>query len=127
MKQHYQRTYEKGRPTNGWGRGELITASAQVKPGDVLISVCHQFCAENLVRVLERGFAIGDGFEYEYTDPKTLRRSDGGRMFCHDFMLAGPERDPEHTVLSYTYYRAIDRRPNRRIPKKKLPKWLHYD
>ena len=116
MKQRYQRTYEKGRPTNGWDKGERITDTAQVKPGDVLIAVSNQFQAENLVRVIERECHIGDGFDYQYADPRTLERSDGCTMFCHGFMLAGPQQE---------YYRAIDRRPKpKRI--RNLPAWLSY-
>jgi hypothetical protein len=116
MKQRYQRTYEKGRPTNGWDKGERITDTAQVKPGDVLIAVSNQFQAENLVRVIERECPIGDGFDYQYADPRTLERSDGGTMFCHGFMLAGPQQE---------YYRAIDRRPKpKRI--RNLPAWPAY-
>ena len=118
MKRHYQRTYLAGRPTNGWGRGERITDPAQVKPGDVLISVCNQFQAENLVRVLPRELTVPAGFDYEYVDYSTLNRSDSGTMFCHGFELTGQ---------TYEYYRAIDRRPgHRRIAKSKLPPWLSY-
>ena len=98
--------YKGGRPTAGWARGRQITESTQVKPGDVLISVSHQFKAVNLVRVLDRGdreFPVG--FDYEYVDNQTLRHSDGWTMFCHNHELAGPQR---------TYYRAIDRRPKPR-------------
>lgn len=119
MKQRYPRTYKQGRPTNGWDRGEQITDVADVKPGDVLITVSHQFQAENLVRVVGRDEPIiGSGFNYQYADCRTLQRSDGGIMFCHDFMLALPGQE---------FYRAIDRRPKRRarrIPN--LPSWLTY-
>lgn len=120
MKQRYQRTYEKGRPTNGWERGERITDPAQVKPGDVLIAVSNQFSAENLVRVIEREApAIPTGFNYEYADCRTLERSDGGTMFCHGFEIDGPQHE---------YYRAIDRRPKGRgiSPGRKVPAWLAY-
>ena len=118
LKQWYERTYQRGRPTNGWQRGERIIDPAQVKPGDVLIAVSNQFRAENLVRALERDHLIPGGFDYEYADCRTLKRSDGGRMFCHGFELAGPQHE---------YYRAIDRRPKcKRIPKSKLPAWLAY-
>jgi hypothetical protein len=112
----YIRTYDKGRPTKGWARGEQITDAAQVKPGDVLIALSHQFQAENLVRVLTRDRPFPVGFDYEYVDCKTLRHSDGWTMFCHNFELGGPQ---------HTYYRAIDRRPeSRRI--RNLPAWLRY-
>ena len=44
--------FRAGRPTVGWTRGKQITASDQVKPGDVLIAVSYQFQAVNLVRVV---------------------------------------------------------------------------
>jgi len=113
------RKYVQGRPTNGWERGERITASAQVKPGDVLIVLSNRFAAENLVRVVERICPVGDGFDYEYVDCRTLKHSDGSTMFCHEFEL-----DMEHTE----YYRAIDRRPKdrRKARVAKLPRWLAY-
>ena len=104
MKQRYRRTYRKGRPTNGWERGERVTDVAQVKPGDVLIVVSPAFAAENLIRLVPRESDIGSGFNYVYADYRTLAVSDGWTMFCHDFQLRlgrGHDR----------YYRAIDRRP----------------
>jgi hypothetical protein len=109
------RIYEAGRPTTGWRRGEQITDYTQVKPGDVLIAVSHQFKAENLVRVVKRELPFPPGFDYEYVDCKTLRHSDGHTMFCWNFELAGPQ---------HAYYRALDRRPVRRI--RNLPSFLYY-
>lgn len=96
------RIYKLGRPTTGWARGKQITDASQVKPGDVLIAVSHAFKAVNLVRVVQRDHPLPAGFNFEYADCRTLRDSDGGTMFCHNFELAGPQ---------YAYYRAIDRRP----------------
>jgi hypothetical protein len=89
MKQRNVRTYAKGRLTNGWERGELITTSADLQPGDVLNHVSHQFQAENLIRVvlLPDGFSghnLGRLFHYEYVDARTLARSDGDGMACWD-------------------------------------------
>ncbi len=125
MKQRYQRTYEGGRPTNGWDKGERILDTSELKPGDVLILVCHPFTAENLIRVLERELPFPEGFDYEYADARTLERSDGYRMFMHTFELK------EYTAgYSYELYRAIDRRPKdrskMRVAKSKLPRWLSY-
>ena len=117
MKQRYQRKYVQGRPTNGWERGARITASAQVKPGDVLIVLSNQFAAENLVRVVKHDCAVSTGFNYQYADCRTLERSDSSTMFCHEFELG-----MEHTE----YYRAIDRRPKKRTRLAKLPAWLSY-
>jgi hypothetical protein len=98
MKRASKEGYKAGRPTTGWSRGKQITASDQVKPGDVLIAVSHQFRAVNLVRVVKReGVLLPHGFDFHYVDNRTLRHSDGGTMFCHDFELAGPW---------YAYYRA---------------------
>jgi hypothetical protein len=46
------RIYAKGRPTTGWRKDERITSPQQVKPGNVLIGVNHQFEAENLYVVI---------------------------------------------------------------------------
>lgn len=123
MKQRYQRTYERGRPTNGWEKGERITNISQINPGDVLISINKQFKAENLIRVLpipDDFIPISStGFYYEYVNSRTLQRSDGGLMF-------------DDLVFKRTieYYHAIDRRPKdrgkMRIAKRNLPAWLKY-
>jgi hypothetical protein len=122
MKQRYSRTYEGGRMTRGWERGEQVTSLTELKPGDVLISVCHQFKAENLIRIVEppHGGPHIDAKEivyYEYVDCRTCERSDGGVMAQWDFEL---ERDP--------WYRAIDRRPPDRSKQRirNLPFWLSY-
>lgn len=119
VKQRYERTYEKGRPTNGWDKGERITDVSQVKPGDVLIAVSHQFQAENLVRVMQREEPIvGNGFDYEYVDCLTLDAMPGGRMFCWYWAIHDQSE----------YYRAIDRRPKnrKRARVRNLPFWLSY-
>jgi hypothetical protein len=82
------RAYEQGRPTTGWKRGRRINDLAQVKPGDMLIVLSHRFRAENLIRVLPRERTLPGGFDYEYADCETLKRSDGHTMFCHGFELA---------------------------------------
>lgn len=65
------RTYEKGRSTEGWEKGEPILKVSDVKPGDVLIGVSHQFKAENLYRVMEErnDFMAGQGFNVKYVTP----------------------------------------------------------
>jgi hypothetical protein len=63
------RTYTGGRPTTGWRKGEKVTDLAQVRAGDVLIAVCHQFKAENLVRV-EEVLTDLETFHWEYITPE---------------------------------------------------------
>jgi len=116
MKQPYARTYAKGRPTNGWERGELITTLADLQPGDVLIRVSHQFQAENLIRVvpLPEGFSpinSDRGFYYEYVDCRNCERSDGSLMFCWDWEFTDHPAAPR---LASEIYRAIDRRASDR-------------
>jgi hypothetical protein len=58
------RTYQGGRPTTGYQKGQKVRSPTEVKPGDLLICVDHYFKAENLVRVLRMN---GDeGFYYQY-------------------------------------------------------------
>lgn len=67
------RTYEKGRPTTGWRKGKRITSPEQVKPGDVLIGVSHQFKAENLYLVMPSPYPPtphdDQGFYVRYAKP----------------------------------------------------------
>jgi hypothetical protein len=86
------RIYKKGRSTVGWTKGERITRLDQLKPGDLLISVSHQFQAENLVRVVVNPSPIPSVFYCEYVTPDTLRRSDHEEMAIRDFELAGSDR-----------------------------------
>ena len=116
MNQLYVRTYAKGRPTNGWERGELITTFADLQHGELLIHVSHQFQAENLIRIvpLPEEFVghkdAGRIFYYEYVNCHTLQRSDGDAMACWDWelfwawLVAGGRSRSD-------CYRAIDRRP----------------
>ena len=46
------RVYENGRSTIGWRKGNRIKSIKQVKIGDVLIGVSHQFKAENMYLVI---------------------------------------------------------------------------
>jgi hypothetical protein len=86
------RIYERGRSTSGWTRGEPITRPDQLKPGDLLIAVSHQFQAENLIRVVVSPIPIPDLFYCEYVTPDTLRRSDHEEMAVWDHELAEPHR-----------------------------------
>jgi hypothetical protein len=67
------RTYKKGRPTTGWYKVERITSPEQVKPGDVLIGVNHQFKAENLYLVISSPHPQSpqhdQGFYVRYVQP----------------------------------------------------------
>ena len=67
------RTYEKGRPTTGWRKGERITSAHQVNPGDVLIGVNHQFMAENRYLVIPsphpQSSHQDQGFHVQYIKP----------------------------------------------------------
>ena len=122
MKQPYVRTYANGGPTSGWERGELVTTLADVKPGDVLIHVSHQFQAENLIRVVPtpEGFSghakdVGRLFHYEFVDACTLRRSEGDVKACWDWELFWAHRYVGGRSRS-DCYRATDRRP--KVPRK---------
>ena len=86
------RIYERGRSTLGWTRGQPITRLNQLKPGDLLIAVSHQFRAENLIRVVASPTPIPDMFYCEYVTPDTLRRSDHEEMAVRDHELVSPHR-----------------------------------
>jgi hypothetical protein len=126
LKQRYDRTYGRGRPTAGWERGERITDVSQVKPGDHVIEVCHQFQAENLALVIPRPDEFspihdGQGFYSVWANNQTGERTGPEMMFTWDFELGGERRE---------FYRAIDRRrkpaSKQRIRADKLPSWLSY-
>jgi hypothetical protein len=128
LKQLYDRKYIRGRATAGWERGERITSPAQLKPGDYVIEVSHQFKAENLARVvpLPEGFSPVNsdaGFYSEWADNVSGKRYDGQTMFTWHWEFDQPEASTE-------IYRAIDRRPadesKTRIPASELPTWLSY-
>lgn len=90
------RTYAKGRPTTGWRKGKRITSPKQVKPGDVLIGVSHQFEAENLYLVIASPCPPtphdGQGFYVRYTQPDlTPTHTDFQPQWVWEFMLAGPD------------------------------------
>jgi hypothetical protein len=91
-----QRIYLKGRPTDGWRRGEQITQVTDVKEGDVLIGVSHQFQAENLYTVVHPpGFIRQpEVFHVQYTEPsgKLIGVYGDFLQSCavHDFTLDGP-------------------------------------
>ena len=81
------RVYSKGRSTTGWEKAEKITALSQLAVGDIIISVSHQFKAENLKRVTKIG-TMPVGFYWEYVEPvhgQTINGNDNG--FVHEFML----------------------------------------
>jgi hypothetical protein len=87
------RTYEKGRPTTGWRKGKRITSPQQVKPGDVLIGVNHQFEAENLYLVVPSGHPKTahhyQGFYVRYSQPDLTRtNTDFQPQWIWDFQLA---------------------------------------
>lgn len=86
------RIYERGRSTLGWTRRQQITRLNQIKPGDVLIAVSHQFRAENLVRVVLSPIPDIDVFYCEYVTPDTLVRSDHDHMAVWDHELTAPTR-----------------------------------
>lgn len=118
------RIYEGGRSTAGWTRGELITDPGQVQPGHVLIMVCHQFKAENLIRVVARGEGFRrPGFDYEYVAADTLERMAEHTMAASasDLVYKGAWRSE--------YFRAINPRPrkSRAGRLRNLPPWLSYD
>jgi hypothetical protein len=76
------RTYEGGRSTKGWKRGKKITQIDQVKIGDVIIGVSHQFKAENLYRVTgpePTNFMAGKILEMRYIQPNG-DKGDGHEM-----------------------------------------------
>lgn len=89
------RTYEKGRPTTGWRKGKRITCPEQVKPGDVLIGVSHQFKAESLYVVIPSPWPHspnhGQGFYVRYAKPDLAPEFlDFQPEWVWDFQLAGP-------------------------------------
>ena len=84
------RTYEKGRPTTGWRKGERITSPQRVKPGDVLIGVNHQFKAENLYLVIPlphpQSSHDDQGFYVRYVQPDlTLTLTDSQPQWIWGF------------------------------------------
>ena len=88
------RTYKMGRSTTGWRKGNRITRPEQVKPGDVLIGVSHQFKAENLYLVIPSPwppFPHDDqGFYVRYAKlDLSPEFSDFEPQWVWDFMLAG--------------------------------------
>lgn len=83
------RIYKAGRPTTGFRRGEKITDPAEVKVGDKLIGVSHQFKAENLYRVTEHK---GDRFHVVYIQPNG-READGDEMCVWAFNLTLPGQE----------------------------------
>ena len=89
------RTYERGRPTTGWRQGNRITSPEQVKPGDVLIGVSHQFKAENLYLVIPSPDPPtphdDQGFYVRYAKPDlTPEYPDFQPQWVWEFTLAGP-------------------------------------
>jgi len=88
------RSYENGRPTTGWHKGERITSPKQVKPGDVLIGVSHQFKAENLYLVIPSPHPESphhdQGFYVQYIKPDlTPTATDSEPQWVWDFDLSG--------------------------------------
>ena len=67
------RIYDKGRPTTGWCIGQRIASPEQVKAGDVLIGVSHQFKAKNLFVVIPSPYPKSphddEGFYVRYAQP----------------------------------------------------------
>lgn len=89
------RTYARGRPTTGWREGKSITSPEQVKPGDVLIGVSHQFKAENLYVVVPSPYPPAphddQGFHVGYAQPDlTPEYPDFQPQWVWEFMLARP-------------------------------------
>lgn len=89
------RTYEKGRSTTGWRKGNRMTSPEQVKPGDVLIGVSNQFKAENLYVVIPSPYPPtphdAQGFYVRYAKPDlTPEFPDFQPQWVWGFMLAGP-------------------------------------
>ena len=77
------RTYDKGRSTTGWCKGQRIATADQVKANDVLIGINHQFGAENLFVVISSPYPASphkdEGFYVRYTQPDSEADPDGLR------------------------------------------------
>lgn len=87
-----KRIYEGGRSTEGFKRGEVVTKTSDVKPGDILVLVAHHFRSENLIIVVPRpeGFtdaSTGRIFYCQYFDPET--RVGSNLMSIWDFEING--------------------------------------
>ena len=110
------RTYTQGRPTTGWRKGAKVTELAQVRAGDVLFAVCHQFKAENLVQVTEVRPDL-DTFSWEYVTPEGKLTGEYGGA-AHGFELSGTEAGPRE------YFKAVKRpTPESRDEDMKLLAW----
>jgi hypothetical protein len=90
------RTYQLGRSSRGFDKGEAIVSLQQVKTGDLLIMDSHRFQATNLIRVKSLS-SIPVGFNYNYAE--TTGRVFGiPEMFLHEF---------EFSLPNYTFFRAM--------------------
>ena len=109
-----KRIYEAGRSTEGFGRGEVVTKTSEVKPGDILVLVSHKFQAENLIVVVPRpeGFtdaSSGRIFYCQYFDPET--RVGSNLMSIWDFEINGI------TGTEQVVYRAVPVKGKKRTMK----------
>jgi len=95
------RIYAKGRPTTGWRKDERITSPQQVKPGDVLIGVNHQFEAENLYVVIASPYPpsphAAEGCYVRYAQPDLApTRTDSQPQWISGRMVSGPAQPMKH-------------------------------
>jgi hypothetical protein len=89
------RIYAKGRSTEGWRRGERVTSLDQLQEGTVLVSVSHQFEAENLIRITATNSPANQVRRqivyWAYVSPELEMLEDGGAIW--EFELKGPIRE----------------------------------
>lgn len=91
------RSYKGGRSTLGWHKSKRITSLNEIKRGMVLITVSHQFHAQNLIRVTSVNKLL-DGFNYIFVTPDNKKLHER-EMYCHGFTL----RDTD-SLFTEEYY-----------------------
>lgn len=81
-----------------WSQGDRIHSVAQVRPGDVVLEICDQFEAQNLVRITRVRAELAGKTDVIYgvfvspMDPRRSRRPDDREFAIWSADVAGAHR-----------------------------------
>jgi hypothetical protein len=125
------RIYDKGRPTEGWMFGELVSKLEDMAVGDILIKICHQFKAQNLIKIvpLPKDHPAPEGIRYcVYVKPDGTPTGEP-EMCIHEWEPHdGCNLDGKHFFRAIRISKARQAREHRLLPNGMTPRWMHiYD
>jgi hypothetical protein len=96
------RTYELGRPTNGYRKQRRIIKLSILKPGDTLIMIDHKDKTENLIEIVKIHIESQPGFYWKYKPSIGYTSTPADH---HEFFQLGYQLGPKASHTTH-FYRA---------------------